>query len=356
MSNSTYFGPSKVDETPSDIFLEKTFLVSGYLTGLGFGVQFVLYLACVRILLQRKIRTRFTYFLLAYITVLCSLNLIYTATSMIGLQLCYIDNRNYPGGPFGYLTGPFTTHPDSILSLAAYIISSVMADGLLLWRCRVIWYASLGKKVYFVVLIPFLMWLASFALGMIFEVVTSAPAGLYSSLGNTFAVPFFTMSLTLNILLTLLIVARMWFHQRQGRKLFGPNYGQHYTSISNMFIESAALYCINSILLLATFITGHPINQIWVGIAPSVQMVSSYLIIYRVAQGRAWDVNTTHQTKTHALTSLAFSTGPTYQPGSRGRLDKRGSDDEVASHTAVDIPLHDVKGIHVTTTVHSTQV
>ena len=112
---------------------------------------------------------------------------------------------------------------------------------------------------------------------MVFEVVTAAPAGLYSKLGNSFAVPFFTMSLTLNILLTLLIVARMWFHQRQGRKLFGTNYGQHYTSISNMFVESAALYCINSILLLATFIPGNAVNQIWVGLAPSVQVSLSVL-------------------------------------------------------------------------------
>jgi len=347
--SGAYYGPSKTDETPTDIMLEKTFLASGYLTGFGFGVQFVLYIACMDVLWQRKLRTRFTLFLMAYISSLCALNLIWTATSMFGLQLCYIDNRNYPGGPFAYLVGPFTTHPANVLSLASYVVSNVMADALLLWRCQVIWQASLGRKVYFVLLLPFLMWLASFALGVVFVIVTAAPAGLYSKLGNSFAVPFFTMSLTLNILLTLLIVTRMWFHQRQGRSVFGHNYGQHYTSISTMFVESAALYCINAILLLGTFIPGHPINQIWVGIAPSVQLISSYLIIYRVAQGRSWDIATTRTT--NQLTSIAFS-GPTFA-GSAQSQDGKHDD----PRTAMDFPLRDVndlKGIHVTTTVHST--
>ena len=100
---------------------------------------------------------------------------------MYGLQLIYIDNRNFPGGPLSYLTGPFTTNFDSVLTLAAYIIGNVMADCLLvstaaqyqfaawrmlssgqLWRCQVIWYASLGKKSYLILFVPFLLWLASF--------------------------------------------------------------------------------------------------------------------------------------------------------------------------------------------------
>lgn len=35
-NSSTYYGP--INETSQDIFLEKTFLISGYLTGLGYGV------------------------------------------------------------------------------------------------------------------------------------------------------------------------------------------------------------------------------------------------------------------------------------------------------------------------------
>lgn len=37
MSDAPYYGP--VDESSSDIFLEKTFLISGYLTALGYGAH-----------------------------------------------------------------------------------------------------------------------------------------------------------------------------------------------------------------------------------------------------------------------------------------------------------------------------
>lgn len=39
LTNGTYYGP--VDESPSDIFLEKTFIASGYLTGVGYGTPLI---------------------------------------------------------------------------------------------------------------------------------------------------------------------------------------------------------------------------------------------------------------------------------------------------------------------------
>lgn len=145
MSSASYYGP--VNETASDIFLEKTFLISGYLTALGYGkhsaigschmsticcigVQLVLYIACVRILWRVDDRGRFTYFLLAYITLLCSMNTIWTATSALGLQLTYIDNRNYPGGVIGFLNVEFAL-PSNVASLTSYIVGNVLADALL---------------------------------------------------------------------------------------------------------------------------------------------------------------------------------------------------------------------------------
>lgn len=85
------------------------------------------------------------------------------------------------------------------------------------------------------------------------------------------------MSLSLNILLTLMIVGRIWAYQREGKATFGRDFGARYTSISTMFIESAAMYSIVSILFLGTYATGEPTNQIWFGISPSIQV--SYIII-----------------------------------------------------------------------------
>lgn len=97
---------------------------------------------------------------------------------------------------------------------------------------------------------------------------------LYKSLINVgiYTTAFLVVSFTLNILLTLLIAGRMWYHRYEARRNFGSSYGHQYSAISTIFIESAALYGINCVLVLATFIPMHPIHQIWMAIVPSVQV------------------------------------------------------------------------------------
>lgn len=59
------------------------------------------------------------------------MNAIWTATSAYGLQLTYIDNRNYPdGGSWAFLQVEFSD-PSQVVALASYIIGNVMADALL---------------------------------------------------------------------------------------------------------------------------------------------------------------------------------------------------------------------------------
>ncbi|TCD67459.1 hypothetical protein EIP91_012376 [Steccherinum ochraceum] len=301
-TSTPYYGP--VGETSSDILLEKTFMASGYLTGVGFGVQFVMYLLCTRALWLRKPKTPSTWFLLGYIFVLNAINTIWTGTSAYGLQLTFIDNRNYPGGPLAFLGIEFSIW-QNILSLASLISGNVLADILLLWRCYVIWAATMGKRAFLVMVIPTLLLLASIATSCLFAYETVSPSGFFSKITANFALPYFALSLSLNILLTIMIVFKMSIQKLKGRAIFGEQYGRHYTSISTMFIESAALYCLFSILLLITYAMNHPINQIWLGISPSIQMLSSYLIIYRVVQGRAWTTDT--WTGTRATQSFRFN-------------------------------------------------
>lgn len=114
-------------------------------------------------------------------------------------------------------------------------------------------------------------------MAILFAYETSSPAGFFSKITTSFALPYFAISLSLNIVLTLMIVGRMAAYRRKGQEIFGRTYGKHYGSIATMFIESAALYTICSVLLLVTYAIGHPINQIWLGLSPAVQVSSQFL-------------------------------------------------------------------------------
>lgn len=116
-------------------------------------------------------------------------------------------------------------------------------------------------------------------MGIAFDIETASPNGLFGSTTASFAIPYFAISLTLNIILTVMIAGRIWYYQRSVESAIGGDFAVHYTSITTMFVESAAIYSVTSLLLLITFTLGNPINQIWLGIAPSVQ-VTGYTLVF----------------------------------------------------------------------------
>lgn len=103
--------------------------------------------------------------------------------------------------------------------------------------------------------------------------------------------------------MTIMIVYRMWTYQSVLRNSLGSEHGDQYTSVSSMFVESAGLYSIMSILVLGSYAANSNVNQIFLGLAPGIQLISSYLIIWRVASGRAWS----RDTITAPGTSLQFN-------------------------------------------------
>ena len=57
--------------------------------------------------------------------------------------------------------------------------------------------------------------------------------------------------------------------------MFGESYGDHYSSLSAMFVESAALYSLMSIPLLISYGLMHPISQIFLSLNPAAQVSSN---------------------------------------------------------------------------------
>jgi hypothetical protein len=54
----------------------------------------------------------------------------YTVSSYIGVELAYIDNRNFPGGVVGFLIASATL-PSNVVSISAVVIGGFLTDVLL---------------------------------------------------------------------------------------------------------------------------------------------------------------------------------------------------------------------------------
>ncbi|KAF8640860.1 hypothetical protein AX17_000508 [Amanita inopinata Kibby_2008] len=303
-----YYGPQ--GEDAYTIFLEKTFLAGGFVTGVGYGVQLVLYTMCALYLWsQRSRRGKNMLFLLAYITVLLILESMFASVGARTVEDVYVNNRNYPGGPWAYFLATQYL-PENVIFYASLFVLTFLSDLLVLWRCWVIWTSS-GKFVaYAVVAFPVILLLSSFVLGTIWTLQSSQPGlSLYSAVPIAFGTAYYVVSLSVNVVVTVLIILRLILHRRVILESLPAEHAKHYLSLATIVVESAALYSVFALIFIISYALNNPINQIFLAVSSSCQQIAGYLIIFRLAQGRAWSTTTLVRTTgtMPQLTAMRFS-------------------------------------------------
>ncbi|KAL1736337.1 hypothetical protein FB107DRAFT_221861 [Schizophyllum commune] len=269
------------------LFSERTWLQGAFLATVAYGMQVVLFTSAAYLLYKRK-KDKRNVALLVYISVIFSLGTLYMGGLLKFTQLCFIDQREYPGGPSAYEDDMFSI-PVDMLANVTLVICNWLCDIINVWRCYVIYNGS-QYPIYLFLTVPICMYITSFVLGILWlKQVGTADQSPWDSSGINFTIPYYSMSLALNILVTLLIVARLMLYRRRVRSALGSTHGMHYTSLAAMVVESAGIYSAYSLLFLVPFAMNHPLAQLFLqGLSP-VQNVTTFLIIFRVASGKGFD-------------------------------------------------------------------
>jgi hypothetical protein len=112
-------------------------------------------------------------------------------------------------------------------------------------------------------------------MGIMFIYQTSQPDNsLWSGIAINFGLPYFSISLGLNILLTLLIVTRLVLHSRNIRRAMGAPSGANglYKTIITVLVESSALYAINSLLFVGPWGAKSHVADIFLPILAETQV------------------------------------------------------------------------------------
>ncbi|KAG6911282.1 hypothetical protein DXG01_002121 [Tephrocybe rancida] len=298
-----YYGP---DEDSDTIFLERTFLAGDFVSGVGYGIQIVMYLTCATFLWKSRKERRRSTFLLVYISLLLCVETLFEVAQSNTVQIMYIDNRNYPGGPWKYFLATQQL-PINIIFIASLFTLTFLSDLLVLWRCWVIWSAFGDLYAYLAMGFPCFLLLASFALGVIWALQSSQPGlSLFSSIPVAFGTSYFAVSLSVNIVLTILISVRLLYYRHKIVANLPKGAGDDYVSLIAILVESASIYSAFALIFLIAYAVKHPINSVFLTIASAAQQIANYLIIYRLAQGRGWDGQTPRLTR---LTTLDFNVG-----------------------------------------------
>jgi len=122
--------------------------------------------------------------------------------------------------------------------------------------------------------------------------------------GVDFFLSLYSISITLNLLVTISIVCRLVYIRRQVVRAIGLQHTRQYTSIVAILIESALMVTLSSLLFLVLYARGGVLSRVFLGLVCETQISATLLIILRVAQGRAWDKNRVTEIQSMRFTSL----------------------------------------------------
>ena len=101
---------------------------------------------------------------------------------------------------------------------------------------------------------------------------------LNTRLAETYALPFFILSVLLNLSLTAAIILRLCY-LRKSISVFGPEFGRSYATLSSMFIESGALYA--------------SLGTVYVACLLSRNVVAQYVVLLLLVQAVVSDIHVT---------------------------------------------------------------
>lgn len=91
------------------------------------GIQLVMYSSCASILFRQRKRRKNSLYLLAYITLLLVTQTVYCAVTAKTVQAMYIDNRDYPGGPWQYFLSS-KEQATNVVCSAALFVATFLSD------------------------------------------------------------------------------------------------------------------------------------------------------------------------------------------------------------------------------------
>jgi hypothetical protein len=91
------------------------------------GAQLVLYTTCALYLWNQRKTRKQSVFLLAYTTLLLVIETIFMVVQANSVQSMYIDNRNYPGGPWKYFLDTQNL-PINVIFIATLFALTFLSD------------------------------------------------------------------------------------------------------------------------------------------------------------------------------------------------------------------------------------
>lgn len=221
----------------------------------------------------------------------------------------YLITTSHLAARWTFLRGGFIRHGETeetvynyffdapkwmLLSTAAFMANTLIADCIMIWRCWII----CGRRWAFIVIPGLCTIVGTIFAGFSFyqQTATPPPGSAWSAAQIDWMIPYFSMSLTVTLLCTLVIIYRITVIkpsiENGTRRLW-----------IEVIVESAALYAIALIIMLAFYAKNDVHTNYPIVVATMITALAPTLIVARVSSGATRPESSWH---TSPLSILAF--------------------------------------------------
>jgi hypothetical protein len=257
---------------------------------------------CLDIFFTRGADKSRLWFNLSYTTALFIIGTIGNAANLNVMQISFINNRGFPGGPAAFQVVYYTV-PIQIVCMVFFSVGTWMQDAYLVsWSFVASCFNLIVSQLYrFLLFWNFNLWLAIFpalifmgvvgmcsvrpistisdwsiATGTGFMYYALHPgSSILNPLAIKFGTSFFSLSVALNLILTLMIIGRLLYLRQSIRKALGRKHAERYTSIIAMLIESSSLYTTLGLIYIILYALGDPAQNFFLPALGVAEVCSS---------------------------------------------------------------------------------
>jgi len=215
----------------------------------------------------------------------------YITTNTACKVLAYTTHRDFLGGPVEWVNVNYSS-PTQLVSNICAVVSSWGSDGLLLYRCFII-YGSSFRALRIVIAFPAILYIGEVVSGVLLLVqVAHSPSTIWNSVN--LGLPYFAFAAACNVAITLTIAIPLLVHRFRLSKTFGRNneYTEPYTSAIAILVESSAIYAVVAVIFIGFYARNNSASHLFLSTLSQVQVIAPLLVILRVAAKKAWSSST----------------------------------------------------------------
>ena len=109
-------------------------------------------------------------------------------------------------------------------------------------------------------------------------------ASLWTHTTVQFSLPYFSISISLNILLTLLLVGRLFYMSERAKRAIGREHAATYSSIASMLLESAVPYAVTGLIFIITYARNSNVQNLVLPVLGQIMVRRVSLHLYSICQ------------------------------------------------------------------------